>query len=90
MENKLAPLFDKLIIETPAIETITAGGVVIPDVVGREKPMEGKVLAAGPEVKYVKPGDAVMFSKYAGVEIVQDGIPLLIMREEDVFAVKLV
>lgn len=90
MENiKIAPLFDKIIIEPPVVEKVTAGGVILPEVVGREKPMEGNVLAVGPDVKYVKTNDRVMFSKYAGVEIAEEGKVYLIMREEDVFAVKL-
>lgn len=91
MENefKISPLFDKIIIEPPAVETVTAGGVILPEVVGREKPMDGRAIAVGPDVKYVKNGDRVMFSKYAGVEIQQDGKVYLIMREEDIFAVHL-
>ena len=93
---KIRPLQDRLIVERVKEETTTAGGIIIPDTVSKEKPQEGKVIAAGkgkvtPEGKVlpldVKKGDRVLFGKYAGSEIKVDGVEYLIMREDDILGV---
>ena len=71
------------------------GGIIIPDT-AKEKPQQGKVIAAGKgKIKDdgtvtpldVKAGDTVLFGKYAGQEITIDGDELFIMREDDVLGV---
>ena len=92
----IRPLQDRIIVERVEEETKTAGGIIIPDTVSKEKPQEGKVIAAGkgkvtPEGKVlpldVKEGDRVQFGKYAGSEIKIDGVEYLIMREDDILGV---
>lgn len=92
----IRPLQDRIIVERVEGETKTAGGIIIPDTVSKEKPQEGKVVAAGkgkvtPEGKVlpldVKEGDRVLFGKYAGSEIKVDGKEYLIMREDDILGV---
>lgn len=92
----IRPLQDRIIVERVEEETKTAGGIIIPDTVSKEKPQEGKVIAAGkgkvtPEGKVlpldVKEGDRVLFGKYAGSEIKIDGVEYLIMREDDILGV---
>ncbi|MFO7767030.1 MAG: co-chaperone GroES [Pelovirga sp.] len=92
----IRPLQDRIIVERVEEETKTAGGIIIPDTVSKEKPQEGKVVAAGkgkltPEGKVlaldVKVGDRVLFGKYAGSEIKIDGNEYLIMREDDILGV---
>lgn len=92
----IRPLQDRIIVERVEEETTTAGGIIIPDTVSKEKPQEGKVVAAGkgkvtPEGKVlpldVKEGDLVLFGKYAGSEIKVDGVEYLIMREDDILGV---
>lgn len=92
----IRPLQDRIIVERVEEETKTAGGIIIPDTVSKEKPQEGKIIAAGkgkvtPEGKVlpldVKPGDRVLFGKYAGSEIKIDGKEFLIMREDDILGV---
>ncbi len=92
----IRPLQDRIIVERVEEETQTAGGIIIPDTVSKEKPQEGKVVAAGkgkvtPEGKVlpldVKEGDLVLFGKYAGSEIKVDGVEYLIMREDDILGV---
>ena len=87
---------DRIIVERVEEETTTAGGIIIPDTVSKEKPQEGKIIAAGkgkvtPEGKVlpldVKEGDRVLFGKYAGSEIKIDGVEYLIMREDDILGV---
>ncbi|MBW6509140.1 MAG: co-chaperone GroES [Desulfuromonadales bacterium] len=92
----IRPMQDRIIVERIEEETKTAGGIIIPDTVSKEKPQEGKVVAAGkgkvtPEGKVlpldVKVGDRVLFGKYAGSEIKVDGKEYLIMREDDILGV---
>ncbi|MFT4062072.1 MAG: co-chaperone GroES [Edaphocola sp.] len=86
----IMPLHDRVIVKPAPAETKTAGGIIIPDT-AKEKPQRGTVVAAGPGKKdepvTVKPGDTVLYGKYAGTEINIDGEDLLIMRESDILAI---
>jgi chaperonin GroES len=92
---KLRPLHDRVIVRRLEQETKTASGIVIPDNAA-EKPDQGEVLAVGPGkrndkgdfvVLNVAVGDRVLFGKYSGQTVKVDGEELLVMREEDLFAV---
>ena len=94
-ELKLRPLGDRLWVEPIEREETTASGIILPET-AKEKPIEGKVLAAGPGIRNdkgerqpldVKVGDRVLFAKYSGTEIKQDGKNYLIMRESDILAI---
>ncbi len=94
-ELKLRPLGDRVWVEPIEQEQTTASGIILP-VTAKEKPQEGKVLAAGPGVRDdkgerqpldVKVGDRVLFAKYSGTEIKQEGTKYLIMRESDILAI---
>ncbi|MBK9440159.1 MAG: co-chaperone GroES [Comamonadaceae bacterium] len=92
---KLRPLHDRVIVKRVENETRTASGIVIPDSAA-EKPDQGEVLAVGPGKKNdkgelgsmsVKVGDRVLFGKYSGQTVKVDGDELLVMKEDDLFAV---
>ena len=92
---KLQPLEDRIVVRPAEAEETTISGLVIPDT-AKEKPQQGRVVAAGPgkvgddgkrQAMGVKPGDRILFSKYSGNEVVLDGEEHLIMREEDILAV---
>ena len=92
---KLHPLADRVIVKRLENETKTASGIVIPDNVA-EKPDQGEVLAVGPGKMdddgdrlpmNVKVGDRVLFGKYSGQTVKVDGDELLVMKEDDLFAV---
>ena len=92
---KLRPLHDRVIIKRLEEERKTASGIVIPDNVA-EKPDQGEVLSVGPGKRNergdivtmnVRKGDRVLFGKYSGQTVKVDGDELLVMREEDLFAV---
>lgn len=92
---KIRPLHDRIIVKRLDEETKTAGGLFIPDT-AKEKPIQGKVIAAGAGKRDkdgkvvaldVKAGDKVLFSKYSGTEVKIDGEEHLIMREDDLLAV---
>jgi chaperonin GroES len=92
---KLKPLNDRVIAVRVDQEQKTAGGIIIPDT-AKEKPQEGKIVAAGPgklndkgkrvEME-VKIGDRILFSKYAGTEIKINGVEHIFMKQEDILAV---
>ncbi|MCG3211157.1 MAG: 10 kDa chaperonin [Anaerolineae bacterium] len=92
---KLRPLGDRVWVEPIERESMTASGIVLPET-AKEKPMEGKILAAGPGARNdkgdrqpldVKVGDKVLYPKYAGTEIKQGSKSYLIMRESDLLAI---
>jgi len=92
---KIQPLGDRVVVLRIGEEEKTAGGIIIHDT-AKEKPQEGKVIAAGPGKvgedgkrlpMDVKKGNRVLFGKYAGTEIEIDGVEHLIMREEDILGV---
>ncbi|MDR1402430.1 MAG: co-chaperone GroES [Tannerellaceae bacterium] len=87
---KIKPLADRVLIKPAAAEEKTVGGIIIPDS-AKEKPLKGEVVAAGNGTKdeemVVKPGDQVLYGKYAGTEIELDGEQFLIMRQSDILAI---
>jgi chaperonin GroES len=92
---KVRPLYDRLIVRRLEEEEKTKGGIIIPDT-AKEKPIEGKVIAAGDgKLKEdgtkvpmeVTVGDRILFAKYAGTEIKIDGEEHLMMKEDDVLAI---
>ena len=89
------PLHDRIIVERLEEEEQRVGGIIIPDTV-KEKPQQGRIIAAGSGKAKddgkripmdVKAGDTILFGKYSGQEIKLDGHEYLIMREEEVLAV---
>ncbi|RXZ36855.1 co-chaperone GroES [Oxalobacteraceae bacterium CAVE-383] len=91
----LRPLHDRVIVKRLDQETKTASGIVLPETAA-EKPDQGEILAVGNgkilengnvRALAVKVGDRVLFGKYAGQSVKIDGQELLVMREEDLFAV---
>ncbi len=95
MKLSLKPLGDRIVVQPIEQEEITAGGIVLPET-AKEKPQQGKVLAAGPGARDedgeripmdVKVGDKVLYAKYGGTEFKMDGKKLLILRESDLLAI---
>ncbi len=90
MSTTFKPLADRVLIEPAPAEQVTASGIIIPDT-AKEKPLKGKVVAAGngkpDEPMTVKVGDTVMYGQYSGTEIKMDGNTYLIMREADIYGI---
>ena len=91
----IKPLHDRVIVERMEKEEEVRGGIVIPDT-AKEKPQQGRVLAVGPgkliedgsrREMAVTEGDIVIFGKYAGTEFKMDDKELLILREDEIYAV---
>jgi chaperonin GroES len=94
---RLKPLGDRVIVRRSASEEKTKGGIMLPDT-AKQKPQRGKVLAVGPGKQLkdgsrrplqVKEGDTVLFTAWAGDEFNERTTTdtILVMREEDIFAV---
>jgi chaperonin GroES len=92
---KFRPLHDRVVVERMESEQKTAGGIIIPDT-AQEKPMQGKVIAAGAGARDetgkvqpldVKANDTVLFGKWSGTEVKIDGQDFLIMKESDIMGV---
>lgn len=84
-----------MVLEASEKEETTRSGIVLPDT-AKEKPQEGRIIAAGPGRRLdsgelvaleVKVGDKVLYAKYAGTEVKLDGKEFLIVREADILAV---
>jgi chaperonin GroES len=92
---KVRPLQDRLVVKRLPEEEVTKGGIIIPDS-AKEKPVQGQVVAVGNgkvlengkvRALDVKPGDRVMFGKYAGSEIKIGDEEHLILREDEILGV---
>ncbi|MBU1101023.1 MAG: co-chaperone GroES [Bacteroidetes bacterium] len=92
---KIQPLGDRVIVQADKAEETTKGGIILPDS-AREKPSQGKIVAAGAGARSdsgelialtVKVGDAVLYGKYSGTEVTIEGEEYMIMRESDIFGI---
>jgi chaperonin GroES len=98
MAFKLQPLGDRLVVSPIEREEVTKGGIFLPDT-AKEKPQEGEVLAVGPGrlseegtriAMDIKVGDIVIYARYGGTEYKVDGKEVIILREGDILAKKVV
>ena len=90
----LVPLGDRVVLKQVEAEETTKSGIVLPGQ-AQEKPQQAEVIAVGPggmvdgkEVTMqVKPGDKVIYSKYAGNEVKLEGEEYIIVRQNDILAI---
>ena len=92
----IKPLGDRIVVKPLEAQEKTKGGILLPET-AKEKPHEGKIVAVGKgkvlesgkvQEMEVKVGDRVLYGKYSGTEVTtSDGEELLIMREDDIFAI---
>lgn len=80
----ITPLFARVVVKPKTREETTASGIFLPDTASKDKPMEGDVIAVGPDCKAVKKGDLVVFKKYSPTEIEIDKQEYFILDEEDI------
>ena len=92
---QIQPLGDRVVVEREDAETVTSGGIVLPDS-AQDKPSRGKVVSVGNGrllddgtrgKMQLKKGDRVLFSSYAGEDFKLGDRELILMREDDVYAV---
>ena len=94
MARKYEPFGDRVVVKPTEREEVSSGGIVLPDTV-QEKPHEAVIVAVGPGrigddgnriTMESTVGDLVVYSKYAGSEVKEDGEDYLILRESDILA----
>ena len=92
---KIRPLADKVLIQRLDAESVTSGGIVLPES-AKEKPQRGKIVSVGQgkvlkdgtvRKVQVKKGDEVLFSSYSGTEIKIGGKEYMIMDESEIMAI---
>ncbi len=92
--SSIKPLGDRVLVEPKKDAEEKIGSLYVPDT-AKEKPQEGKVISVG-SGKYedgklipleVKVGNSVLYGKYSGTEIKQNGKEYLIIRESDILAI---
>ncbi len=93
-KKTIRPLGNRVLVKRSEAMT-TKGGIILPDA-AQEKPREGEVIDAGPgkhnddgtlQNMTVKSGDTILFSSYAGTEIVIDDNEYIIMSEDDILGI---
>lgn len=93
---KIEPLYDNVVVKPLKGQDVTASGIVLPDSVDKDKPMEGEVVAVGQGRRMkdgsitplaVKVGDKVLFAKYGPDEVEVDGEEYLVMSEDKIFGI---
>ncbi len=91
----IKPLADRVVVQPVPQDEKTAGGVFLPDT-AKEKPMKGKVVAAGPgrllkdgstAKMEVQVGMTVLYGKYSGTEIKLEGEEYMILQEKDILGI---
>ena len=88
------PLGDRVVIKNCEAEETTKSGIILTSA-AKEKPQMAMVIAVGPGgnvdgkeiTMHVKPGEKIIYSKYAGTEVMIDGEELMIVRQNDILAV---
>ena len=91
---KLSPLGERVVLKESIAEETTKSGIVLPSQ-AKEKPQYAEVVEVGPGIVVdgekipmeVKPGDKVIYSKYAGTEVKLDGEEYMIVRQSDILAI---
>ena len=90
----IKPLSDRVLIKMKESEETTKSGIIL-SAASKEKPQIAEVIAIGPGGNvdgnniemYVKTGDKVIVSKYAGTEVKHEGEEYLIVKQSDILAI---
>jgi chaperonin GroES len=95
MTVKIKPLYNHVLVQRNDAETKTKGGIIIPDT-SKEKPSKGKIIAVGDGSVSdtgknipltVKAGQEILFAKWGGTEIKEDGQDYILIKESDILAI---
>ncbi len=91
---QIKPLGDRVVIKNAEANEVSKGGIILAGT-AKEKPQMAEVIAVGPGgnvdgkdiTMHVKPGQKVIYSKYAGTEVKFEGEEMIIVRQSDILAV---
>ena len=90
----IKPLSNRVLVKMEEGEETTKSGIILSNA-AKEKTQIAKVLEVGPgekidgklEEMYVKKGDRVIVSKYAGTEVKYENEEYLIVEQDDILAI---
>ena len=90
----IKPVLDRVLIKMEETEETTKSGIIL-SANSKEKPQIAEVIEVGPggevdgkEIKmFLKKGDKVIASKYAGTEVKFEGTEYIILRQSDILAI---
>lgn len=85
MNTPIKPLADRVVAVREEVSTKTASGLFLPES-SKEKPVIAKVVAVGPDVKHLKPGNRIVYKEYSTTDLKVNDQEYLIIKEEDVLA----
>lgn len=85
MKTPIKPLADRVVAVRAKAESKTASGLYLPES-SKEKPVLAEVVAVGPDVKQLKPGNRIVYKEYSTTELKVDGTEYIVVKEEDVLA----
>ena len=92
--NIIIPLNKRVIVEPEAKEEVSKGGIIIPETANQKAPTKGRIIAIAEDSDLklkISEGDLVIFSKYAGTEVVIPGASkdrqLQVIKDEEILAV---
>lgn len=94
MARTYEPMGDRVLVRPIEREDVSPGGIFLPDT-AKEKPQEGEIVAVGPGrltedgsrvPMDLKKGELVLYAKYGGTEIKEDGTDYLMLSERDILA----
>jgi co-chaperonin GroES (HSP10) len=81
----IEPYFDRMVVEKDPVQTHDKVGMLIPET-ARKPSNTGTIIAVGPDVKFAKEGDRIVFNYTSGVEIIVANTKYVLMRESEIYA----
>ncbi|GBE30951.1 MAG TPA: co-chaperone GroES [Bacteroidetes bacterium] len=92
------PIDERVLLKVVEKDEKSAGGIIIPDTVNKERPQVGEVIALGDDIvnkdlerkplsQIVSVGDQVLFAKYGGTEVTVDDEDYLLVNRTDILGV---
>lgn len=87
-KTDIMPIGENVLIAPEKPEQKTSAGIYLPDTASEERPQQGKVVAIGESDKItVKKGQTVIYKRYGGTEVKENGVEYLIVEAGDIIAV---
>lgn len=82
----MKPVKENLIVSLEEVETVTAGGLVIPDSAAKT-PQNAVVLSVGEDVKGINPGDNLILRQHAGQKFEHNDEVFTLIHVSEIMAI---
>ena len=90
----IKPLENRVLVKMKEGEETTKSGIILASS-AQEKPQIAEVIEVGPGKKiegklqemYIKKGDKIIISEYAGTKVKYEGIEYIIIKQDDILAI---